>query len=72
MTDQKDILSDECDKDSGYEPDQVHFWPRSGGAQRTPAPTTSSRSASGWRHKKQRSLDVHDVRGGSHKLKVTP
>ena len=23
---QKDILSDECDKDSGYEPDPVGFW----------------------------------------------
>ena len=48
---QKDILSDECDKDSGYEPDQVHLWPRHTAAKRAQ-----------FRQKKQRSLDVHDVR----------
>ena len=52
---QKDIGSDECDKDSGYEPDQVNFWPRN--------PVTSAKRA-GFRNKKQRSLDVHDVRKG--------
>ena len=58
---QKDIGSDECDKDSGYEPDQVNFWPRN--------PVSSAKRA-GFRNKKQRSLDVHDVRKGlqSHGL----
>ena len=49
---QKDILSDECDKDSGYEPDQVHLWPRH----------TNAAKRAQFRQKKQRSLDVHDVR----------
>ena len=52
---QKDIGSDECDKDSGYEPDQVNFWPRN---------SVSSAKRAGFRNKKQRSLDVHDVRKG--------
>ena len=55
---QKDILSDECDKDSGYEPDQVNFWPRN--------PLSNGKRA-GFRNKKQRSLDVHDVRKGLHR-----
>ena len=50
---QKDILSDECDKDSGYEPDQVNFWPRN---------HILSSKRGNFRQKKQRSLDVHDVR----------
>ena len=48
---QKDILSDECDKDSGYEPDQVNLWSRN----------SSAANRANFRQKKQRSLDVHDV-----------
>ena len=59
---QKDIGSDECDKDSGYEPDQVNFWPRN--------PVTSAKRA-GFRNKKQRSLDVHDVRKGYNLIITT-
>ena len=65
-------MSDECDKDSGYEPDQVrdrmkmiksmdyllfqhqvNIWPR--------APLSGAKRAN-FRGKKQRSLEVHDVR----------
>ena len=50
-------MSDECDKDSGYEPDQVHFWPRANG---------SAAKRANFKTRKQRSLDVHDVRKGLH------
>jgi len=64
---EKDILSDECDKDSGYEPDPVGFWAaRNGGIPRG-GPAYKRHGL-----QKQRSLEVEPVSGDYYSLLSPP